>query len=470
NIADRLYFQEALRQKELAIGNYQIGRITGKAAVNLGYPIFDSEQRPSAVVFLSMGLAWVSQSAVLAALPQGSVVTLADRSGTILARYPEGEKFVGKSLRQSEMFTIAASKVEGVAEAAGDDGKQRLYGFTAIGTEARPAQLIFHVGIPKEIALADADWFLQRSLVALFALGAFALWAVWYLGDVLLVRQLKSLAQTTARIGAGDYSARTGLGRRKNEIDRFAASLDTMATLLERRHHEAENAKQRVERQLDRIGALHEIDMAISSTLDLRATLGVLLEKVELVLPQGVATLRLFSRQSAQLEAVACHNLDESAWRAENPRVVHGFEKTVLDNRIPLTIANVQTDGRAAGHQFAAKFGLVSCLCVPLIAAGDLEGLIAFYTRAEHAFDDDEIDFLTALAGLAAVASHNGRLFDETRRRESEASALHALTAAASQSLDLNVTLKEAVAQISETFLPVQPRDDSARTQSALGK
>ncbi|MGH7887775.1 MAG: GAF domain-containing protein, partial [Candidatus Binatia bacterium] len=363
---------------------------------------------------------------------------------------PEGEGFVGKSFGDAEIFRIALARGEGVAEATGADGKQRLYGFSAIGP-SRQGQIFLHVGVPKDLALADADWFLKRNLAAFFAVGALALLAVWYLGDALLVRELKLLAQTTARIGAGDYSARTGLGRRKNEVDRFAASLDTMATLLERRHNEAERAKQRVQRQLDHISALREIDMAISSTLELRAMLKVLLDKVDLVLPAGVVTIRLFNRQTGDLETVACRNLDEEAWRAENPSIVYGFEKTVLDNRIPLTIANVQTDGRAAGH-LAAQFGLVSCLCVPLIAAGELEGLIAFYTPEEHAFDDNEIDFLTALAGLSAVASHNGRLFEEIHQREREALALHALTAAVSQSLDLSVTLKEAVAKISENF------------------
>ncbi|MBM2802178.1 MAG: putative Histidine kinase [Deltaproteobacteria bacterium] len=427
NIADRSYFQETVQQKALAIGNYQIGRISGKASVSLGYPVFDRDQQLSAVVILSVDLAWLNQSAKIASLPPGSVVTLSDRNATILSRYPVSEGFVGKSFRDAEIFKIALARGEGVAEALGADGKQRLYGFSTIGSSSRQGQIFLHVGIPKEIALADANWFLKRNLAAFLAVGALALLAVWYLGDALLVRELKSLAKTTARIGAGDFSARTGLGRRKNEVDRFAASLDTMATLLERRDNEAESAKKRVQRQLERIEALREIDMAISSTLDLGAMLKVLLEKIDLVLPAGVATIRLFNQQTRELEAVACRNLDEDAWRAENPRVVHDFEKTVLENRIPLTIANVQTDGRAAG-------------------------LSAFYTRAEHAFDDDEIDFLTALAGLSAVASHNGRLFEEIRRRESEALAMHAFTAAACQSLDLSVTLKEAVARISENF------------------
>jgi signal transduction histidine kinase/HAMP domain-containing protein len=452
NIADRRYFQEAIKQKKLAIGEFQIGRITGKASVNLAHPVFGRDHRPIAVVFLSLDLASINQFARMAGLPSDSVLTMIDHNAMILARYPNGGEWVGKRFPEAEMFSTAVFRGEGVAEATGADGQQQLYAFTTIGSPWQRGQILLHVSIPRDFALADANRQLRRNLAALFTVGLLALLAAWYLGDALLVRQLKSLAQTTARIGAGDYSARTGLGRRNNEIDRFAASLDKMASLLEHRHGEAEFAKQRVQRQLERMGALREIDLAISSTLDLREMLRVLLEKTELVLPDAIATIRLYSHNTGDLEPIVCRNLDEDAWRAESARNIQSFERTVLENRIPLTIANVQTDGRAAGHEFATKVGLVSCLCIPLIAAGKLEGLIAFYTRAEHAFDDDEIDFLTTLAGLSAVASHNTRLFDEVRRRESEALAMHALTAAASQSLDLNVTLKEAVSKIAANF------------------
>lgn len=452
NVADRRYFQEAVRRQDLGIGIYQVGRISGRESLNLGYPVFGGDERPIAVVFVAIDLVGLNHAAKFSGLPEGSEVTLYDRNATILARYPEAEGFVGRSFPTAEIVKIAMARGEGVAEAAGVDGKQRLFGFASIGSASQKSQILLHVGIPKAVALANADWYLMRNLAALLIVGVLALFVAGYLGDVLFVRQLKSLAQTTARIGAGDFTARTGLSRRKNELDRFAASLDRMAELLEERDREAEKSKQRSQGQLRRFDALREIDMAISSKLELAAVLQVLLEKIELVLPGGVATVRLFNKRTGELEPVACRNLDEESWRAENREIVHGFETTVLENRIPLTVANVQTDPRAASHQFAATFGLVSCLVVPLIAAGDLVGLIDFYTAEAHAFDDEEIDFLAALAGLAAVASHNGRLFEKIRRRETEALALHALTVAASQSLDLNVVLKESVEKISETF------------------
>ncbi|MEI5579463.1 hypothetical protein WB472_47915, partial [Streptomyces brasiliscabiei] len=81
------------------------------------------------------------------------------------------------------------------------------------------------------------------------------------------------------------------------------------------RRSEAVAAEKRLERNLQRLNALHDIDMAITSTLDLHAVLKILMEKVDLVLPDAVATIRLISKESGKLEAVACRNLDEAEWR-----------------------------------------------------------------------------------------------------------------------------------------------------------
>ena len=40
-VGDRVYFRRALETRDFAIGEYQIGRITGKATLNFGYPVLD---------------------------------------------------------------------------------------------------------------------------------------------------------------------------------------------------------------------------------------------------------------------------------------------------------------------------------------------------------------------------------------------------------------------------------------------
>ena len=69
-------------------------------------------------------------------------------------------------------------------------------------------------------------------------------------------------------------------------------------------------AQEEVQQNLKRIHALHEIDLAITSTLDLNTTLDVLLEKIDLFLPYSAATIRLWNERTRLLEPVACRNIN----------------------------------------------------------------------------------------------------------------------------------------------------------------
>ncbi|MGH7926907.1 MAG: PDC sensor domain-containing protein, partial [Candidatus Binatia bacterium] len=58
NIADRGYFQRTVKDEKLSIGEYQLGRVTGKAVLNLGHPILDKRGTVAGVVFAAIDLAW----------------------------------------------------------------------------------------------------------------------------------------------------------------------------------------------------------------------------------------------------------------------------------------------------------------------------------------------------------------------------------------------------------------------------
>ena len=437
--------------QQLVVGNYHISQPSGRAGLNLGFPI-RREGSVVGLVYLELDLAWLGQIAKVADLPEGSTVTLFDRNSTILSHFPNNPGFAGRKVTTAAISNATIDNGKRISQGMWLDGQDRLFGLWSVGGASQEPWVMTQVGLLKEVALADAEWYFKRNLVALSLVAILALLIAWYVGDILFVRQLKSLAKTTAKIGAGDFSVRTGLSRRNNELDRFARSLDSMAELLQQRDHEAKVAKERSQRQLERINALREIDMAISSTLDLRAVLSVLLEKIELVLTAAAATIRLVNQQTGALEPFVCRNVDNAAWRAGSRTDLSGLAKTVLENRIPLTVANVQTDPRSTEAELDRKLGFVSYLGVPLVVARESLGVIEFYTREEHAFNDDEIEYLAALAGQSAVAIHNARLFEETRRREREASALHGIAAAASQSLDLDVILNEVISKISANF------------------
>src|SRR3989304_8659827 len=84
NLADRAYFRRAMATLDFAIGDYQVGRVTGKSTVNFGYPLVSDAGEITAVVFAALDLAWLSKLAAEAQLPQSSTFTVIDGNGTIL--------------------------------------------------------------------------------------------------------------------------------------------------------------------------------------------------------------------------------------------------------------------------------------------------------------------------------------------------------------------------------------------------
>jgi signal transduction histidine kinase len=452
NIADRSYFQRAIQDREFSVGEYQIGRRTGKATINFGYPLIDDQGIVRSVIFAALDLNWLKRLAAASQFPENSTLTVADERGTILSGVPEPGQWVGQTIPEAEIVKIASTEVEGTGTAVGLDGVRRFYGFTTVRMSPRQGRIHLIVGIPTDIALADARGHLARNLAGLIAVALLSLAVAWWGGERFILRPVKALLRTTEKLGGGDLAARTGLPHGENEIGRLAGAFDKMAGTLEANAVAVRGAQQRIQQSLDRMRALHDSDMALSSNLDLRAVLQLLLEKIDMVLPGAVATIRLLDKDSGQLEPIACRNIDDDAWRNGYRGVLHGFAKTVLENKIPLTITNIQTDPRARWREFANRFGLLSYFGVPLIVKGEVLGLMAFYTRDEHSFNDEEIDFLSTLAGQVAIAIHNARLYDEVKRSETEVSALHSLTVAATQSLDLTRVLDEAIKKITEIF------------------
>ncbi len=175
-------------------------------------------------------------------------------------------------------------------------------------------------------------------------------------------------------------------------------------------------AQEEIRRNLDRIQALHEIDRAITSSLDLHAVLNVLLEKIEIFLPMAAATtVRLFDPKTRELQSLACRGVDDQEWRSQVRAASGGRAASVVKTKTAMTVRNVLTDPRTTNVEFYRRHGLVSYLAVPLIAHEEVLGVLNLYTSREYEFNTGEVDFLKTLAGQAAVAIHNAQLYDQTQ-------------------------------------------------------
>jgi K+-sensing histidine kinase KdpD len=227
----------------------------------------------------------------------------------------------------------------------------------------------------------------------------------------------EDLAVAAMKAGAHDYMMKHNLRRLIPSIERELRDAEV--------RRQRRRAEEQVRRNLERIKALHEIDKAITSSLKLQTVLDVLLEKIDLLFPYAAATIRLINQETGHLEPVAYRNVDPIAWMEKSQTGLRSLSEIALKNRVPLTIADIQTDPRCLDQGFARTHGLVSYLGAPLIVKDQVLGIIAFFTKETHSFTDEEINFLSTLAGQAAIAIHNSQLYEETKRQMIELEKSH---------------------------------------------
>jgi len=179
---------------------------------------------------------------------------------------------------------------------------------------------------------------------------------------------------------------------------------------------ERKRLQEEIRRQQRQRAALYGVNLAITSTLDRQAVLGLLLEKIGSLLPYPiVAAIRLVNRESGLLEPIACLNLDLEEWKKEKQQVGEGISDIVAETETPLIIGNLLTDPRIQNPKFFHKHGLVSYLGAPLAAKGEVLGVISICTKEERLFSKEEIEFFSTLAGQAAIAINNSQLYEQTK-------------------------------------------------------
>jgi len=144
------------------------------------------------------------------------------------------------------------------------------------------------------------------------------------------------------------------------------------------------------------------------------------MEKIDILLPYTAVQIWLMSQESGSLERAACWNLDEAEWKRRKLKDTPALVKAATADKVPVVAHNIQTDPRTLDPEFYRKQGLVSYLGVPLLIKGQVLGVLVFLTREEHRFTDEEIQFLSILAGQAAMAIHNARLHDQAKKQALE--------------------------------------------------
>jgi HD-GYP domain-containing protein (c-di-GMP phosphodiesterase class II) len=191
--------------------------------------------------------------------------------------------------------------------------------------------------------------------------------------------------------------------------------------------------------RLRQMQALHSIDTAISSSLDLRMTLSVILEQTIAQLRVDAADVLLLNQYSHVLTFAAGRGFRSRAIERTQLRLGEGQAGQAALERHVVTLTDIErSDEVFAQAEVLASEGIRAYSAVPLVSKGFVVGVLEVFQRAPFIPDAEWLDFLETLAGQAAIAVDNAELFDTVQRSNMELSVAYDATIEGwSRALDL---------------------------------
>lgn len=250
-----LWFQQALQSMDFSVSGLMKDPISGEPTVYLGYPIVDEQGIQKGVLVAGLELTRLELWASDENLPEGSIITLFDRQGTVVAHYPEPEKWVGKALPSTALLTSALALGYGLVRDSTFDGRERLFGYQKLRNPVE-TDLCLAVGMPMDLALERAERTLRRNLAGFFLVALMALLAAWLTGNQLILRRIRQLLESLQKLERGDLKARSGVHQGLDEFSLLARGIDSMAAALEEQSFRLHEAEERYRMLVEQIPAV----------------------------------------------------------------------------------------------------------------------------------------------------------------------------------------------------------------------
>lgn len=172
-----------------------------------------------------------------------------------------------------------------------------------------------------------------------------------------------------------------------------------------------------IRRQLDRLSALRAVDMAITSSLDLRLTLSILVNQVKAQLGVNAARILLTDPETGALRFAAGDGFRTSMLQVTSLKQTEGHAERAASTRQLVRVTNLaRGNPEFLSSPYLEQEGFVDYFAVPLIAKARVLGVLEVFHRTPLAPGPEWLDFLEMLAGQAAIAVESAVMLNNVER------------------------------------------------------
>lgn len=204
--------------------------------------------------------------------------------------------------------------------------------------------------------------------------------------------------------------------RIEQDMEEMLATLASQAALVLRNA----STHEELEQHYLELSLLYEIQQEIASTLDYEKVLQLIVASTRDLLKASECTIRLLEEGAGSRYI----RIAATTGRLFIGPDVLPVEEAHIDQQVfggdVITMEDVRIDARFPDRQDAARAGIVSLICAPLVARRKVIGTIRIYTTERREFSVADRKMLLAVAGQAATAIEHVRLVKqiETKNRE----------------------------------------------------
>jgi GAF domain-containing protein len=204
-----------------------------------------------------------------------------------------------------------------------------------------------------------------------------------------------------------------------------------------------ERTSERLQKRVEELERIHEIDRKITATLELDQVFDLILEATQELTEGQRSELWLVDSDNGEL-GLAVARGESLSEPGLTPAVDQGVAgKAARERR--LWLVRDARRGYWARFYPRARSQVRSVMAVPLLMGDQVQGAIAVESTEPDAFEQDEQRLLEGLAAQAVVAIQNATRYQEVERRRRHLEAIHDATRTTTSSPDRDLILDQLV-------------------------